>query len=225
MPDRTLVRVGSVSAMLGAIMLIVANIMHPRGAEFGDTAEHLQEIADAGIYLGDHIGLLVGALLLVGGLVGLSHSLADGGGAAWARLGLAVAAAAAALMTVVIAVDGIALKAVANEWASSQNESLFQAAYVLEQIGLGLFTMLIFFIFGVLYILYGLAVALSDIYPKWLGWLALVLGTAGAVIGLVHAYQGPSDLLTNVLFPIVSILLTVWVLVMGVLMWRKTSAA
>jgi hypothetical protein len=83
MPDRNLVRVSSVSAMLGAIMLIVTNILHPRGADFGDTAEQLQEVADSGIYLGDHMGLLVGVLLLLGGLVGLSRSLADGGGAVW----------------------------------------------------------------------------------------------------------------------------------------------
>ena len=225
MPDRSLVRVGSVSAVLGAIILIVANILHPRGADFGDTAEHLQEIADAGIYLGDHIGLLVGALLLTGGLIGISRSLTEGGGAVWARLGLAAAVASAALMVVVVAVDGIAFKAVADEWASSQNAALFQAAYVLEQIGLGLFTMLIFFVFGVTFILYGLAVALSEVYQKWLGWLALALGIAAAVIGVIQAFDGPSDTLTNVLFPIVSVLLTVWVLVLGVLMWRKTSAA
>jgi uncharacterized membrane protein len=126
---------------------------------------------------------------------------------------------------VAIAVDGVALKAVADEWASSQNASLFQAAYVLMEIGLSLFAMLIFLMFGVMFILYGLAVALSDIYPKWLGWLALVLGIAGAVIGLVQAYEGPSDTLTNVIFPIVSILLTVWVLIIGAFMWKKTSAA
>ena len=99
--------------MLGAIILIVTNILHPRGADFDDTAELLQEIADAGIYLGDHLGLLVGALLFTGGLIGISRSLAGAGGEVWARLGFAAAVAGAALMLVLIAVDGVALKAVA----------------------------------------------------------------------------------------------------------------
>ena len=51
-----------------------------------------------------------------------------------------------------------------------------------------------------------------------------MLGIAAAVLGLVQTYEGPSDLVTKILFPIVSILLTVWVLVMGILMWRKTTA-
>ena len=67
--------------------------------------------------------------------------------------------------------------------------------------------------------------ALSNVYPKWLGWIALVLGIAGAGIGMVQAFDGPSEPMTNIIFPIVSILLTVWTLVMGVFMWKKTSAA
>ena len=225
MPERALSRIGSVSAIVGAILLIVANILHPRGAPFGDTKAHLQEIAGSGIYLGDHIGIAVGALLVVGGLVAIYRSITAGAGAACARLGFAAALASAALITVVIAIDGIAIKAVATAWASSQDPALFQAAFVLEQVGVGLFSMLIFLFFGVTFILYGLAVALSDVYPKWLGWAALVLGIVAALIGLVQAYNGPSTLLTNQLFPIASVLLTVWVLVMGVLLWRRAGAS
>jgi hypothetical protein len=31
---------------------------------------------------------------------------------------------------------------------------------------------------GVTFILFGLAVALSDVYPRWLGWVVLVAGSA-----------------------------------------------
>jgi hypothetical protein len=79
-----------------------------------------------------------------------------------------------------------------------------------------LFSFLIFIFWGGTFILYGLAVALSDVYPKWLGWVALVVGTEGALIGLVQALQWPSVLVTIVLFVVVSILLTIWLLVMGV---------
>ncbi len=169
---------------------------------------------------------MVAILLLLGGLAALYRSFTEEWGAALARLGFASALVSAAMTVVFLGgTDGIAMKVVADAWASSQDPALFQAGFVLEQINFGLFSMFIFIFFGVTFILYGLAVALTDVYHKWLGWAALVLGIAAALIGLVQAYNGPSTLVTNVLFPIVSILLTVWVLVIGVLMWRKAGAA
>ena len=41
----------------------------------------------------------------------------------------------------------------------------------------------------------------ADVYPKWLGWAALILGIVGALVDLTQAYQGTSDL-----FPTVSVL-------------------
>ena len=113
----------------------------------------------------------------------------------------------------------------AERWVESQSDALFQAAYVLEQMAFGLFSMFIFLFFGVVFTLYGLAVALSSVYPKWLGWAALALGIAGVLIGLIQTYQGPTDVVTNVLFPIVATLLTLWGIIVGILMWRKTTAA
>ena len=110
---------------------------------------------------------------------------------------------------------------VADAWVSSLDPSLFQTGFVLEQVNFGLLSM---FIFGLTFILYGLAVALADVYPKWLWWAGLVVGIAVALIGLVQAYNGPSDLVTTILFPITAILFTVWVLVVGVLMWRRAGA-
>jgi hypothetical protein len=222
MADRELVRIGSVSAMLGAVILVVTNLLHTRGFEFGDTADHFAAVADDSLYLGDHIGLLVGALMMSAGLIALSRSLRDAGGAAWAFLGLAAAIVGAGLMVVLIAIDGIALTVIADQLAD--DPSLLPMVGIFEEIGLGLFAMLIFFTFGITYILYGLAVSLSDTYPKWLGWAALALGIAGAAIGVVQAYEGPSDTLTNILFPIVSVLLTLWTGTMGYLMWKKSAA-
>ena len=225
MPERALLRIGSVSAIVGAVLLVIVNILHPRGTEWGDTRGHLQEIADSGVYLGDHIGLLVAVLLVVGGLVALYRSISSGTAAALARLGFAAALVSGGFVAVEMALDGTAIKVVADSWASSQDAALFQAAYVLEQVNIALFSFLIFIFFGVTFILYGLAVALADVYPKWLGWAAFALGVAAAVLGLVQTYEGPSDLLTNILFPVVSIFLTVWVFVIGVLMWRRATAA
>ena len=77
-------------------------------------------------------------------------------------------------------------------------------------------------LFGATFILYGLAVAMSDNFPKWLGWAAAVLGLISLVIGFYQSYDGLSVKVTNYAFASVATLLTVWVLVMAVLMGRKT---
>ncbi len=226
MPERTLLRIGSVSAIAGAVFLIVFNVLHPPSGAFDDTRAHLQGIADSGIYQAVHVGILVGALLLLGGQGrALYRSIAAEPGAALARLGFAAALVGTATISLDIATDGIALKVVADAWASSQDPALFQAAYVLEQVVAGIFSIWIFVLLGVSFSLYGLAVALSDVYPKWLGWAALVVAIGAGLIGLAEAFSGHSVVLTNILFPIASILLTVWMLVMGALMWRRAGAA
>ncbi len=80
-------------------------------------------------------------------------------------------------------------------------------------------------VFGVSIVLNGAAVAYSDAYPQWLGWLALLLGIGVTAIGLTQAYNGPSALVTNTLFGAFSVGVTVWLLVMGILMWRKATAS
>ena len=51
-----------------------------------------------------------------------------------------------------------------------------------------------------------------------------MVGIAAALIGLVQAYNGPSDLVATILFPITAILFTVRVLVVDALMWRRAGA-
>ena len=43
---------------------------------------------------------------------------------------------------------------------------------------------------GVTFILFGLAVARSDVYPQGLGWVVLVAGVASIGAGLVQALTG-----------------------------------
>ena len=97
MPDRTLLRIGSVSAVLGAILLMVANAIHPRG-DLEDAAATLKEIADSDIWVTDHLGIAVGALLVLGGLVAIYRSITTEPGAVWARLGFAGALVSTGLL-------------------------------------------------------------------------------------------------------------------------------
>ena len=108
---------------------------------------------------------------------------------------------------------------------AGETAAAFRVADALHEASIALFSMFIFAYFGVTILLYGLAVSLSDVYPKWLGWTAVVLGVGAAVLGLIQAYQGLSETVSTILFPIVATLISLWILVMGVLLWRKTGAA
>ena len=67
-----------------------------------------------------------------------------------------------------------------------------------------------------------LAVAMSDNFPKWLGWVAAALGLISLVVGFYQSYDGLSVEVTNYVFATVATPLTVWVLVMAILKGRKT---
>ncbi len=72
--------------------------------------------------------------------------------------------------------------------------------------------------------LYGLAVALSHTYPKWLGWLAVIAGVAVSAAGITTAYTGFSGLAMNINMPASSVVL-VWVIIVGLLMWRRGAVS
>lgn len=73
---------------------------------------------------------------------------------------------------------------------------------------------------GLTVIVYGGALLADHTYPKWIGGLALVGGVPTVVSGVVMAYTGFSGLAMAINMPASSLLL-VWMLALGVFMWRR----
>src|SRR5437867_7145601 len=72
-------------------------------------------------------------------------------------------------------------------WASApkgEKAVAFRVADALVQIQWALDGVWILIFFGVTFILYGVAVLLSDVYPKWLGWVAVGGGLGSSLLGL-----------------------------------------
>lgn len=226
MSERTLLRVGSAFAVVGAILALVVNALHPRPADFqAETLARL--VSESDIWIGIHVGILVAVLLLLGGLVAISRSMAGERPAAWARLGLVSALLGSGVFAVWTASDGIAAKRLADQWASASAAEKAVALRVFDAVGqvdVALFSVATVVLFGATFVLYGVAVALGDEYPKWLGWVAVVGGVGAALVGFVQAYRGPSVLVTNTLFAVFSVALILWVLAIGVLLWRRAGA-
>jgi hypothetical protein len=71
------------------------------------------------------------------------------------------------------------------------------------------------------FILLGLAVALSKVYPRWLGWVAFLAGLISIGAGLIQAYAGEPTDASRILTIIGPTVITLWLPVMGVLLFRR----
>lgn len=219
-------RVGAACGIAGAVVLLVSNVTHPRPprAEVGDHEAFLQLAADSGAWLAIHLAILLGTLLLFGGLVALSYSLRVDGAAWPARAALVVAVVGTSVGVVQHSIDA-AYGKVADDWAAAtgpDRESLLRVGGALEDVDFTLLSVNVVVFFGVTFVLFGTAVAASRAYPDGLGWIAVAAGVAGIAVGIVQFFTGPSDA-TLFVFPAVAAVLSLWVLVMGVLVWRRAA--
>ena len=229
MQERTLFRIGAVSLIVGFVLTIVhvaLLVVDAPLSDPGDTEAFIQSIADSSIWAGIHVLVLVPLLLGVGGLLALYRSITGEPGAALAQLGFAAALMGAAITSVSVAIlGGGAMKELADAWAAAADKEVPFAvakATILVSFDIGSWGNLVFY--GVAPILYGLAISLTGIYPKWLGWVAVVGGVGGVLIQIVQFSQGVSQV-TGSVYVAAFLVVNLWLVVMGVLMWRKAGAA
>ena len=112
--------------------------------------------------------IVVGIALVIGALVTLHRSITEGPGAALARLGFASALVASAVFVVVIGINGFAGKETAEAWVNAPAEekaAAFRIAEAVQHMVVGVIS-LGSVLQGTAILLFGLAVALSNIYPR-----------------------------------------------------------
>src|SRR5829696_6890376 len=125
-----------------------------------------------------------------------------------------------------VIVVGVAAKHLADAWEAAPPEEEAVALRVVvaeEAINFALASLFNILFAGVTFILLGLAVAWSGEYPGWLGWVVVVAGVGSVPVGLVQAYMGESIGFTRIATIIFSTIITLWVVVMSVLSWRKAG--
>jgi len=180
------------------------------------------EYAGDHLWVTSHLTQLTGVVLMVTALLSLAQQLESASGTGWARIAAGGAIASLAVATSLQAVDGIALKVMVDTWAvapASQKEIAFRAAFAVRQVEIGLASMLSL-LFGLTVTVYGIALLCDRMYPKWMDELAIVGGLPTTIAGVVMAYGGFSGLAMAINMPASSLLL-VWMLTVGVFMWRR----
>jgi len=150
--------------------------------------------------------------------------MAGGPAGAAAYLGSCGAIASLAVASALQAVDGVALKAMVNAWSAApagQKEMLFNAAFAVRQIEIGLASMTAL-LSGLTISIYGIALMRDLRFPKLLGITAIAGGVPAATAGVVMAYSGFSDLAMNLNLPANSLVL-VWMIALGVYVWIEPA--
>lgn len=215
MLDRAVLRVGAAAAMVGAVIAIVFNILHPRGDEVS-AAEEVSLAADEGIWLFDHYMLAWSLAFALLAFIAIGRSFAREPAASWGRASLIFGIGSTAILLSTVAIDGWALEAAATE---ADEATALAVAYVSS----GLFLASMGSFFGLTPVLFGVSVLSGDDYPAWLGWTAIVAGALGLLTATIIFFDGFSDFTANVMFPVASLLFTLWIGVMGYMLWQKVS--
>lgn len=217
-PNARYYKVCAICAIMGALVALAANAIHPDLPI--DVREAHALIASRADWRTTHLGIIVAALLLSYGFTGLAFACGlEGPGVE--RLALLSTIVGASVVAVAIGIDGFAEKTLADAWANApaaQREQYLIAATPIQLIHVGLFYIWAGIFWGLSFILYGWAILESRTFPVWFGWTAAVGGFLVCIVTAVQ-YLSPRDSveITLRLLLFVEIL---WALALGWFMLR-----
>ncbi len=224
--DRPLLKVGGAMAIVGSLMGSIGNILHPRSTEYyGDAAAWLNHNVHSDIWFPSHVLILVGMIIWVSGFVALAKSFRGTRGEGIASLGLANALVGSALMIVTMAIDGLVVPQLDGIWqitAAPSPDAVLAGSIMYYTI----FSMLYVFmmtLFGLTPLFFGSAMLLSKTYPSWLGWSGVVIGAGTILTAVVSMLGVATEFLDANIWPIFAGSFGVWVIIFGVMLWRRAK--
>lgn len=221
-----LLRIGAVGAIAGALLAGIGNLLHPvtpRDDELGTA----QVIAGSDAWTLIHIIIIAGTIGMLVGLISLRHALpATGFAGAMTRYGVTAAIMGTVLGILTVILDGVGAKQLADAWAAAPPAD--QAVYLRvvsanETTNFAIAGMFNAIFAGLTFIAFGLAVASSRIFQKWLGWVAFAAGIGSVAAGLVQAFTGKPTVASLILTIAGPTIIALWMLAMGILMARRAS--
>ncbi len=226
-PDgRPLRRLAAAVGIIGVALQVVMDRLHPHHHDPNDSVAVFREYASSHGWTWVHIGQFAGTLFIVIGLIALARSLSRQGGVAGALgvIGAVTGVLVAAVFTVQMAVDGVALKAAIDAWTHASAADRAVAFRVAESVrwtekGLGGFFQMLE---GTTLAALSLSITFGHRYPRWLGWVGGLAGLAMIAGGTVTARTGFSAQAGLILTPATG-LLAVFVVGTFILMSRRSS--
>jgi hypothetical protein len=219
--DRAVFRWGSWAAIIGGIVALAANIMHPRPENFDDAiASEIDMVASSDGWITIHVAILAASLLIAFGLYALARSMKGGPAEGIARIAIGGLLLSTPIAITTFLIDGYAMKAVADSFAADPTQAA--TATAVAHIGWALFMGSIITFLGISPALFGWAAAKDGRYPAWLGWTAVIFGIGSIGIGILGTIDGASQAVF-IGFSITSGILTLWVIAAGIMVGRRAS--
>ena len=222
--DKPLLRLAATLGIVGVALQVVMDRLHPHHVDPNNSVAVFREYAESHDWTWVHIGQFAGTLFIVVGLIALARSLSRQRGVAGALgvVGALTGLLVAAVFTVQMAVDGVALKAAIDAWTHASAADQTAAFQVAESVrwtekGLGGFFQMLE---GATLLALGLSIAFGHRYPKWLGWVGGLAGVTMIAGGTVTARTGFSAQAGLILTP-ATVLLAVFVVGTFTLMGRR----
>jgi TM2 domain-containing membrane protein YozV len=227
MSQRPALRIGGGGAVVGGVVTLVGNILHPRESGQLDDAESLLDVAArSDLWVTSHFVILIGLAVLLGGFYGLARSIAGEPGTAWARLAFGFATIGTVFGIALMLTEATAVAEVADRWANSsgtEKDLALASGSPLYELSLTFAAGGALFLVGLTPVLYGVAMLRSTEYAPWLGWAGVVFGAIGVAAGVLDTVTDLTTLAQFVLFPIAAAGLTFWMIYLGTLMWRRSA--
>jgi hypothetical protein len=117
---------------------------------------------------------------------------------------------------------------VADSWASAPPAARADALASFraeDAVNFALLTPLNLVFAGFTFVLFGLANASSDVYPRWLGSVAVIGGVGSAISGGIQAYMGELTRISEALGIASPTIITLWLLIIGILLLRSARSS
>jgi hypothetical protein len=222
--NKALYLYGGIAAVLGSVLGMVGNLIHPV-TPLNDPEGVAHVIAHSDAWFGIHFAIVIGISLMLGGLVALGRSISDGPAGALGRLGLFASTVGITIGLILVILDGVAAHQLAEQWASApvdQKPIALQVMLANETVNFALASLFNLIFAGATYILFGLAVALSNVYPKWMGWIAVAAGCGSIGAAIIQGATGTPTTASRILTIIGPTVITLWTATIGVLLIRKS---
>ena len=215
-------KISSIGFIVGAVLIVIGSLLLPRASDLSDIQAMQKAYSEqASLLQGCALLLTFGFWAVMIGTSGIFQSIKSEG-AAWARLGFYFHLVGVALWTTGMTLD-VSYPAAIINWLNSPAASkdiAYSVVTVLSPAGFGRGTFPLNVIVNWLaFTFFSIGMISSLIYPRWLGWYGLFLGTFGMILGIIMTFTGREAFIN--IFVIFMILNILWWLACGSWVFRK----
>jgi hypothetical protein len=173
--------------LIGAITNTIISRFHPSEQDPNNHPAVFAEYAASTDWIWVHYAQFAAVMLLLAGFVGLHRALVAGDSPRSVdQLAFVATIMSAAALTVLQAVDGVALKHAVDAWAAAtgpEQIARFGDAETMRWLEWGV-NSFFYSLVGLMVGLFGLAIVTRTVVPRWLGWSAVLCGL-GLIINAV----------------------------------------